>query len=485
MAKSLGRKFLQKLFPKRKVVAQTVGGPAAIQALVSALEPITGAKNRYQAFKEFLRMDPELNNAVTRLALLTQFAYKGVMVHVDREMSEEEKKLLKFAKKAANEFDFRGKFFYIAKHLLRDGDEVFVIHIDNTDSSVGVQQIQPLPITKLTATEYFYQIGKSDAKIFGANYYILNEGTSDQQIFPEHSNQKVFHVSISDEAEEITDLFGRYTFGVWSESPIECLRSRVLWKQAILITDILWRYRNVPREVHELDTTMITLDMFTGNTPAERLKNWQTAIKQYLKDYAKEIQKKKVDQGYVVTQGTRIYYTEPKRVAYTSPNALIDQINTSIREGLGAYNVEAGTYATALVVSSYVVLLPDLLAYKIKQVLLDVLKIHLRKKHNISEEELEKLDIRLSLVLDIFKGEMYRQMALAAATGTHTIDELRGIVGKDALTDEQISRLVEIAKRGRQGQYAQTLLDLLRSAGWQKEETPPITPESRREKQET
>jgi len=483
---SLREKFLQKFFRSRtgKKILQTVGGPAAIQALESALEPITGVKNRYEAFRTFLRMDPELNNAVTRLALLTQFAYKGIMIHVDKEMSEEERVLLQRAQEAAEQFDFRGRFFSIAKHLLRDGDEVFVIHIDNAANSVGVQQIQPLPISKLTAVENREQIGDPSAKILGANYYILNEGTSSEQIFPENDEQKVFHISVDNYGEEITDLYGRYTFGVWSESPLECLRSRVLWKQAILITDILWRYRNVPREVHELDTSQFSPEKFKGNTFQERFQNYQTAIKNVLKEHAKEIRKKKVDQGYVVPKGTKIYFTEPK-MQYSSPNELIEQINKSIREGLGAYNVEAGTYATALVVSSYVVLLPDLLAYKIKRALLEVLKIHLMKKYNVPDEELRKLDIRLSLVLEIFKGELVRQMAVVAATGTHTLDELRAMVGKDPLTDEQISRLVEITKRGRTGQYAQTIFDLLRDTSRQREPSEHLTPESRREKQKT
>lgn len=486
---TLTPKFLQRFFPKKnKMLQDAVGGPAAIQALQSALQPMTGTKNRYETYRSFLRMDPEINNAVTRLSLLAQFAYKGVTVRAEHKLSEDEIKLQKRAILAARQFDFRGRFFYIAKHLIRDGDEVFVIHTDDSsNSNMGVQQIQPLPITKLTGISDDSQIGKTDTNIVGpATKYIVNESDeSKRQEFPQNDNQKMFHVALDNKAEEIYDIMGRYTFGVWSESPLESLRTRVLWKQAILIADILWRYRNVPREIHELDVSMFSPENFEGKTFAQRLSAYQTAIKAYLKAYAKEIKKKKVDQGYVVPSGTKIYYNEPKRVAYTSPNDLLDQINVSIREGLSAYNVEAGTYATALVVSSYVVLLPELIATKARDSLLEVLKIHLGKKYDTKKEDLEKLDIKLSLVLDIFRGERIRQMALAAATGTLTLDELRDMAGKDPITDEQVARLVQIVKAGgREGDYAQTLLDILAGAG-RRIEPEETTPQSRRDRQST
>ncbi|KXH76258.1 MAG: hypothetical protein AM326_03090 [Candidatus Thorarchaeota archaeon SMTZ-45] len=481
------RKFLSSLPPRKVQLQDTISGPPIIQALESALQPMQGTRNRYKTYQSFLRMDPEINNAVTRLSLLVQFAYKGVVIRAGKELTTDEETLLKNAKDFAKTMDFRGRFFYIAKHLLRDGDEVFVTHTDNAAAAnLGVQQIQPLPITKLTGVTDEGQIGKTDTNIVGpAMIYVVNESDeSKRQKFPQNDKQKVYHVALDNHAEEIYDNMGRYTFGVWSESPLEALRTRVLWKQAILIADILWRYRNVPREVHELDVSMFKPEDFTGETPAARLSNYQTAIRAYLRAYADEIKKKKVDQGYVIPSGTKIYYTEPKRVAYTSPNEVIDQINESIIKGLSAYDVEAGTYATALVVSSYVVLLPDLIAVKIKDILLEVLKMHLRKKHNTTDENLEKVDIRISLVLDIFRGELIRQMALLAATGTQTIDELRDYIGQDPITDKQAERLIEIVGKGRSGQYVQTLLDLLRDSE-RRTEPRETTPESKREIQET
>lgn len=477
--------MLERVFGKMtKKALQTIGAPATIQALASALEISRQDFNKYEAHREFLRMDPELNNALTRLALLTQFAYKGVIVRAGEQWTDEEKQLQELANKEANALLFRDRFFSIAKHLLRDGDEIMVAHIDDAD---GITQIQPLPISKTSIVEKDDQIGEIGAKILGAKKYILNEfDEANKQVFPQNDNQRVIHVALDNLAEEIYDIHNRYTFGVWSESPLDCLKTRVLWKQAILITDILWRYRNVPREVHEIDTSMFTPEKFRGETWEDQVQAAMTAKKTYMRDYANSIKKKKVDQGYVIDRGTKIYYTEPKRVAYSDPNQLIEQINRSIREGIGAYEVGKGTFASELVVASYVVLLPDLCAYKIKTALLELLKIQLRKKHKKKEVELDKLDIKISLVLDIFRVEMIRAMALAAATATHTLDELREIVGKDPLSDDQIKRLVGLTEKGgRAGQYAQTLLDLLRDTTRREEPTTPVTPTSRSDKQET
>jgi hypothetical protein len=88
-------------------------------------------------------------------------------------------------------------------------------------------------------------------------------------------------------------------------------------------------------------------------------------------------------------------------------------------------------------------------------------------------------------VLDILKGELVRQMAILAATGTLTIDELREYVGKDQLTDEQIARLIQIKGKGRTGEFAQTLLDILALTERQKAPEEPVTPQSARERART
>ena len=477
--------WLKTRLGKNKQLQQTssvISGPAAIQALDTAIKPLSDITNRYDLYREFLRIDPEANNAINRLALLVQYAYKGCMVHVAQTLTDDEKNLVKTANLEAELLNFRSRFFYVARHILRDGDEVFVSHFEN---SIGVRQIQPLPISKLTAVEEEEQLGNANAQIFYPVIYALNENDASKRLTFPQANQKVYHVSFSNEAEEVIDNMNRYTFGVWSESSIESLRSRILWKQAILIADILWRYRNVPREVHEIDTSHNKPELFTGDTIEARLTAYQTAVRSYLSAYATEIQKKKVDQGYVIIKGNKIFYVEPKRVAYTSPNELNEQLNESIREGLGWHKAGTGTFATELVEASYVILLPDLIAYKIKKALLPLLHEHLRLKYSFTDEQLSKIDLNMSLVLDILRGEVVRQIAVLSAARTHTKDELRAKLGDEPLTQQQREEIASLdAAIGRQPGI-QSTMDMIATADRQREPSTPITPESRRDKQQT
>ncbi len=482
---------------KEKHLAETgVSIPLTLEAISSAFNTnFSGlSENRYAMYRKFLRMDPELNQAVTRLALLGQSAYKGPVLRTDETPTDEEKELIKRAIDESYKWDFRARFYTNIKHLLRDGDSIFVAALAD---AVGIQQIKYLPMSMTTCVENKDQIGKADAIIQERNIYVVNEMAKDLQKmsqFPADSPTKpVYHIGLDNDAEEIYDNLGRYTFGIWSESPIDCLKTQVLWKQALKITDILWRYRNVPREVHKLDTSMFIPEKFGGATYEAQLNNAMTAAQAYLTKYATDISAKKVDQGYIVGSNVQeIYYIQPGRGGSssgqqaTAPNKLIDQLNASIREGLGAYSVGQGTYATELVTASYVILMPDWAAYKVKRALVDLLRKDMKMKWGYKDEELERLDIRLNLVLDILKGELARQVALLAAAGVKTKDELRDMMGDQPLTQEQKDELAEESKaRATRGPIQTGNDQMANAAESQDSEHEPITPESRADKQST
>ena len=469
--------------------------PLSLEAVSSAFTSnFSTNENKYVMYRKFLNMDPELNNAITRLALLGQFAYHGVILQTDSTPDDEEKELIKNATEAVDVWDFRTKFFTNCKHCIRDGDSVFVAAMDK---GVGIQQIQYLPLALTTCVEKPDQIGKADAIIQKRGLYVVNEQSSkleQMSKFPlDNPKQVVYHVAMDNDAEEIYDNLGRYTFGIWSESPIDCLKTQVLWKQAVKITDVLWRYRNVPREVHKLDTSMFTPDRFAGDTWEAQIAAAQAAAQTYLNTYAIAISNKKVDQGYVIGSNvTEISYVQPGSGRggnqTMSQNALIDQINDSISTGIGAYPIGKGTYATELVTASYVILMPDWVSYKVKRALADLLRRHLKLKYGYKDELLQRLDIRLNLVLEILKGELARQVAIIAATNIETDDELRERLGRKPLTDDQKTELAEKRKSSSSNRVEQTEEDQLANA----RETDvdgnggaPVTPQSRNDKQNT
>ena len=437
---------------------------------------------RYDGYREFMRKDPEMRNTVDKMALLAQYGYKGVTINNDEEdVSDDEIKMLRKANRVADELDFRTLFYTLAKKAIRDGDVAFVTAFA---PKVGIQQIQMLPSNQLTILDDLNQLEKAHIPAQHGNYYVLNElFPMRRQIFWNgEPGRKVYKVGLDNLAEGIYDNITRYTFGIWSESPLESLKTRVLWKQAILLTDVLWRYRNVPRERHKLDTSMFVPENFSGATRDAQIANAMTAAQAYVKQYADDISNKTPDQGYIYGSNVlEMGYMESKSMNYAEPNGVIDQINASIREGLGGYNVGQGTYATELVTASYVVLLPDFVGYKIKRVLRDVLRNHMILAYNYSLEDVLKLDIKVNLILDILQGELARQIAVLAAAGVETTDELRGRLGDSPATKKQKEELKELKKNVGQVQSQ----DDLRNNAERGSGQPPQTGETRAAKQNT
>ena len=482
---------------KREIVLSSP--PPVLYALASALKPFETSKNRYQQYRDFTSMDPELESALTRVALMAAYAYKGTFIHAGQQYSQNERDILTILKKFDETYDIRDLIFSIAYHLMRDGDDVF---IGQFVDGIGLTQLQPLPMEITTAVPSRDSINQASNTITNyvtfATLYVTNEGSQDQQIFPESPSQRVFHFSLNRRAEIVTDIKGRKTFGVWSRSLLDSVESRVLWKQAILIADILWRYRNVPREEHVLDLTAYDPAFFPGDTQEARIAVAKTAAENAIKAYAESISKRNVDQGYIHGKDVEIKYVEPQKTTFVSPNEITEQINQSIYATTSVPEAAIigrgrSTFATELVVASYTILLPEFLVYKIKTKLLEILREHLRRINifrqiKFTDAEISAIDIKTSLILQIFQGELIRQTALLAATGSFTLDELRDRVGLDPLTDEQIQRLVVIAQKGggRTGQYAQTVLDIARGESQQIEpQNSPITDHSKSDKQKT
>jgi len=482
---------------KREIVLSSP--PPVLYALASALKPFETSKNRYQQYRDFTSMDPELESALTRVALMAAYAYKGTFIHAGQQYSQNELDILTILKKFDETYDIRDLIFSIAYHLMRDGDDVF---IGQFVDGIGLTQLQPLPMEITTAVPSRDSINQASNTITNyvtfATLYVTNEGSQDQQIFPESPSQRVFHFSLNRRAEIVTDIKGRKTFGVWSRSLLDSVESRVLWKQAILIADILWRYRNVPREEHVLDLAAYDPAFFPGDTQEARIAVAKTAAENAIKAYAESISKRNVDQGYIHGKDVEIKYVEPQKTTFVSPNEITEQINQSIYATTSVPEAAIigrgrSTFATELVVASYTILLPEFLVYKIKTKLLEILREHLRRINifrqiKFTDAEISAIDIKTSLILQIFQGELIRQTALLAATGSFTLDELRDRVGLDPLTDEQIQRLVVIAQKGggRTGQYAQTVLDIARGESQQIEpQNSPITDHSKSDKQKT
>jgi len=298
-------------------------------------------------------------------------------------------------------------------------------------------------------------------------------------------------------AEEVTDIAGRWTFGVWSISPIEVLKVRLRWKQALLIQDILWRQRHVPREHHKLDLAQFRPELFSGETLEERIKKAKEAAEKYVTEYKDRVlspRRLEVDRGYITSKEVEISFVEPRTVAYIDPNPLLAQINESIFAAIGAPQAAVrgrgrATYASELVAASYSTLIAYSLGEIIKRPLLKVIRAHIRalpEGYKFTAEDLRKIDIKFAFVLDVMRGEMARQIAVLKTAGILTTEELRSLAGFGPLTETQRKQLVEeeIIRRGRK-LTERTIEDVVSGYLRRMGIVEPLTPESRAKRQAT
>jgi len=430
--------------------------------------------NKYEIYRELVRRDPQLNYAITQMSMLVQKSYRGITLKAGPTLEEREKRLLEAAQKDADRLNFEKLFFITAKNLLTYGD---FICLKNYDHDGKIVFLQPLPIPYVTILEDLDQKNNVAAQIFEANFYILNEGTEKEQ---DYTKDEIVHFALDNYAEEVNDLKGRYTFSVWSVSPLESLKTILFWKLSTILTDILWRKRSVPREHHKLDLSAFSPELFSGATLEERINKAKKAAEDELKSYAERVRARKPDEGYITGKGVEIEYIEPKKVTYVSPNELIAQLDNIISQCFGIF--PATTYATAVYAGSYTMLYAEVVATRIKEKLLEVLKENLKDKFD--EDELAKLDIKLEIILARDRSEVIRQIAVLAATGAFTRDELRELLGFLPLTEEQKKELTEIMVSGRGRRIAERTIEDIVSAVIRRirepERRPPVTPESKK-----
>ena len=451
--------------------------------------------NRYDVYRTLTEIDPELYGAINRLALMVKKSYRGAGVFVGRELDEKEKKLLRAVHEFEERWDLRQVFYSVAFNMIRDGDDIWAMKLDET----GLTDFKPLPIPYVTVVGKEDQMNDPSAQIFEPNIYILNETSESigivDGIRQTWTKDEIVHFSLNNKAQIVYDALNRFTFGIWSMSPIEPLKARLQWKLAVLINDILLRQKLVPREHHKLDLSAFDPAFYSGDSIEARYQKAKTEAKKFVDEYKAEIATplREVDKSYITGKETEITYVEPRYVTYIDPNPLMDQISRSIIASIGIGEAAAtgrgrGTFATELVVASYSILAAEALADIIKRTVVKLMRKSIRKKYmnEFTDEDLQKIDIRVLLVLGIEKGEATRRAAIMEATGIATLDELRDEVGltRPLKKEERETLVLKRTTRGRRI-AERTLEDILSDYVRREKEPEPETPESERQRKKT
>jgi len=422
---------------------------------------------------------------------MVRYSYGGLKVRSGEKLDDNEKTLLDRLHAFETEWDIKDYFQAAADRLISYGDEIDLINWDDD----GLSEWRPLPVNVITIVEKATQITDVTAQVFKRGLYLFNENDASGGAFKKWQPENILHISLNSRAAIVYDTQGRYTFGVWSVSPLEPLKYKLMWKLALIINDMLLRQKIIPREHIKLDLSNFDPNLFAGATQEARIQAAKTALDTFMSTFKTNFATplKEVDKSYITGKDIEVEFVEPKHVTYVDPNPMFEQINQSIWAAIAP--VEAAvtsrsrqSYASELKIGSVADLVAETLADIIKVKVLWLVKEHFKRAYGYSDEQLVKVDIKIQLAYGVQLGEMVRQAAVMAATGCFTRDEIRSMLRFEPLTDEQKEEIAEMIGPGRAGQNAETLNDMMRD--WIRRhpeavENLPSTPESRTDRQVT
>ncbi len=186
---------------------------------------ITKAGSHKQQYRLLKEVDPELSGAIDKLAFMVKESYKGFQVIIGRELDKDEEELQELLDTFEDEWDIKDHFYAITDTLLTYGDSVYVTTYDD---DVGLLEFRPLPMENLTILETLDQVDATLSQVFLKNFYVLNEATANMVL--DWPAEDITHFALNNKSRVVYDIRDRYTFGVWSVSPIQSLKPKLLWK---------------------------------------------------------------------------------------------------------------------------------------------------------------------------------------------------------------------------------------------------------------
>lgn len=417
-----------------------------------------GVMNKYDTYREMRRIDPELSGAIKTSASMIGRSYDGVFMLPSSpgvDLSDLEKQLLEEGRNFADtgQMNFKGLFVSIGDKLQQNGDFIALRRWRFGDTKLPLRSRywKPLPLAALTAVETIDQIGNASAQIWDPMIYVLNENSQNQQTF---DREKIIHISLNNYATETYDNYGRYTFGVWSRSMMESLETTIKWKYNTIQNDIKWRHMNVPRMHIKVNTSAFQPDKFDGATMDEKINKANAAAQTYMNGIRKMLEDPATEQGMLTDMDTVMDYVEPKTASYADPNLVTKQQNASISAATGIPGSLIGgdekSFSSLFISSAFSTMEAELVSERIGDEMELLMREHLLMKHIFIERDTPDIaEILNRLIIKykpIFLRDRIEQANLASTmkgTGAFNINEIRAVMGYDALGKDDLTALHE------------------------------------------
>jgi len=440
-------------FPTQKPVDKVAATKTITNELVSYLLGLSAFDtiDDNDIYEQLYVWEPEIGGAIDRMSTMVGESYKYCCLKdTVQSRTPLHEKMIEDANKIAEELDVRTYMEQFAEILSLHGNLFLEVKDD-------MLEILPNKYVSLIDTRDRLtgnMTGIPGNVITSPTMLVLYEGDTAQRIIP---HNKYLHVKYKNTPIYRIDRCGRLTWGVYSPSPLHRVILPIWWKRQTMIIDILWRMMNIPREHHQINADMFSLDKYAGDITTRKEQALADARK-FLQEYSEQMRNRMPDQGYATLDTVKITKLDNKSSSYMQTNELINQINDQIWTALNMpksmINGESSSsYASELVIANYVTQKVNQLAYKIKPVVLRVLRDRLKMLNK--SYPVEDLDLYLDLDIAVTELEKFRQMAIMAQLGVFTEDEIRQFIGYAPLSDEQRSRVIQTSKQGKQIQEMQ------------------------------
>lgn len=421
-------------------------------------------RNKYDLYRAMTEFDNELEAARIRISAVVKKAYSGPSMTADGN-----DQLLEDVKEVLSELQFDRFLGFIIQDLIKDGDVVLSPkNIKGTGNPLIklVNGVEPLPINILTIVENDMPVSVADNRFVIRNRekYLLNEAKNQtyqkENTFVEKlDGEYVWHMSLNHHTAWVTDIMGRSTFGVWSISPLESLKTMIRWKFQSIRDDVAWRHGNVPRFDHTVDMgAVLDINDYTGSTD-ERIKSAQNAGQELLDSYRDSLitddsgsmypgqdedVTMDVDQGFIHDDLIKIAQVGGHNT-YADCLPIVQKVDQSIAAKLGvplsALGYEAGsTYAIGRVTVAFMNTFGTFLLSGLETGTFDFVKRILESRKKVySEEDWNNIFLdynvtdfeELKLTIDAWKG--------AYEGGLVTLGEARESLGKAPLDENGIT----------------------------------------------
>lgn len=420
---------------QRKVVSgipRTVAGKRITVKLVEFLQTLTAfdAMQDEEIQEQLLVWDPEIGGALDRQSTLVSQCYKGPILRTSAiktpkgtQADKLETDMLTDAMLISESMRANDMFETYAELLVLYGD----LFLDVRDPLT----YKIMPNRFVTLIEDLGQIGIIQANwlMTQPNILVFNEmiPTMSFWLLP----GEFIHLKYKDTPVFAVDRRGRWTYGMYSISPVQRAVISTWQSRITSIIDILYRFRIIPREVHSVNAQMFSLDQYEGSQ-SERLAASQADANKYINAYNQSIASQAPDSGYTILDNIKVELMQGVSATYMKTNELIDQLDSKKWVAMNmpksvVTGEHAGSYASELVVSNYVSQKAIQIAQKIKPIVLKNMRARLLMVND--QYPVDKLDLKLELSMAATDLEQYRQAAIMGSLGCFTRNEIREQLG--------------------------------------------------------